>query len=157
MNNNFNMNNMVNSMNNLNTNLSNNLENNIPQMSQSMDKINPNNNINNNKNEEKESILRNNKVIKDADNFPPGAIVKNISFDATSGLKVILKVTKETTYKELILKYVNKIGLEESVINKDIIFLFNGGKMDVNSEDNIAKLPDFSAITVIDQKNIIGA
>ena len=142
--------------------MSNNIGNaNIPQTSQSMDKIKPSNPGNNNDEtkprEPKETLPRSTQIIKDENIFPPNAVIKNISFDASSGLKVILKVDKETTYKDLILKYVRKIGLGEEVINKDIIFLFNGGKMDVNSQENISKLPDFSSITVIDQNNIIGA
>ena len=83
--------------------------------------------------------------------------LKNISFDASTGLKVILKVPNDTTIKELLKKYVEKIGLSEKVIGTDLIFLFNGGRMDTNSEDSIQKFQDFSSITVFDQNNVIGA
>ena len=66
-------------------------------------------------------------------------------------------MSDKITIKELIKKYMNKIGLSENYIAKDIIFLFNGGKMDINSEETIKKYQDFFAITVFDQNNVIGA
>ena len=139
------------------------------QSNQNMNKINnnSNNSMSNTSNnitdsssdsrEPKETLPRKNETIIDGGVFSKNAAIKNISFDASSGLKVILKVSKETTYKDLMRKYVQKIGLSEDVINRDIIFLFNGGKMDPNSPEDIGKLPDFASITVIDQNNIIGA
>jgi hypothetical protein len=52
--------------------------------------------------------------------------------------------------------YIDRIGISKSHIGKDIIFLFNGGKMDPFSEDNLRNFPDLSTITVFDQNNVIG-
>ena len=124
-----------------------------------------NNNTNNNDNDTntsgqrqpKQTIPRSDKVIQDNGNFSPNEIVKNVSFDASSGLRVVIKAGVSPTIKDLILKYVNKIGLGENVIDKEIIFLFNGAKIDTKSTDNIGRFPDFASVTVIDQNSIIGA
>ena len=174
--NNMNMNNMVNSMSNLNNPMSNNMNNSNQNIQMSLSQggnISNNNNTNNTTNnntnnndndtntsgqrQPKETIPRSDKVIQDNGNFSPNEIVKNVSFDASSGLRVVIKAGVSTTIKDLILKYVNKIGLGENVIDKEIIFLFNGAKIDTKSTDNIGRFPDFASVTVIDQNNIIGA
>ena len=159
MNNNIN-NNMSNSMSNLNNSINNSMNNNEGNnpMNFSMGNININqNNNNSNLNQQKELLPRGNKVIHDNEAFIKGENIKNISFEASTGLKLIIKVSDKITIKELIKKYMNKIGLSENHIGKDIIFLFNGGKMDTNSEETIKKYQDFSTITVFDQNNVIGA
>ena len=146
-------------MSNLNNSISNSMNNNEGNypMNFSTGNINNQNNINSNLNQQKEFLPRGNKVIHDNGSFIKGENIKNISFEASTGLKLIIKVSDKITIKELIKKYMNKIGLSENYIGKDIIFLFNGGKMDINSEETIKKYQDFFAITVFDQNNVIGA
>ena len=119
--------------------------------------VNLNNNNSNNNQEPTPIIPRGIKVVQDNNNYQQNPQMKNIAFDASSGLKVIITVPKETTYKELIKKYVNKIGISESFIGKEIIFLFNGEKMNTDSDDLIINFPNLAVITVVDQNNIIGA
>ena len=116
-----------------------------------------NNNNNNNQQEPIELIPRVDKVIRDKNMPINDSNMVNISFDASTGLKVIITTPKNITIKELVKKYINKIGISETHIGKDIIFLFNGGKLEPYSEETINGFQDFSSITVFDQNNVIGA
>ena len=69
----------------------------------------------------------------------------------------MVKLDKETTIEQAIKQFVKKLGLHENVIKDDLIFLFNGKKLDVHSQEPIKKFQDFAAITVFDQNNVIGA
>ena len=158
---NMNNNNMANSMNNLgqnnnNFNVQNN--NNINNMAFSSGNVNTINNVNNNQ-EPKELLPRNDKVMKDntlVSNNGNQPIV-NIAFDASTGSKVIISAPKNTTIKDLIKQYIKKINISENHIGKDIIFLFNGEKMNPHSEKTLQDFPFFAVITVFDQNNVIGA
>ena len=115
---------------------------------------------NRNQNEQPpELIPRGDKVIRDTsmniNSNNPNML--NVTFDASTGLKVMIAVPRNTTVKKLVEKYIERIGISKSHIGKDIIFLFNGGKMDPFSEDDLQKFPDLSIITVFDQNNVIGA
>ena len=82
----------------------------------------------------------------------------NIGFNASSGLKVIITVGKNNTIKDALIKYCNKIGVDTSLIGKEIIFLFNAEKLNIEDRKKIGQLlKDNDQITVIDQINIIGA
>ena len=154
-----NINNMPNSMNNLNNNMSNsfNIQNNNNNMSYSSGNV-----ISNNRNQNQqpqELIPRGDKVIRDTSmNINSnGQKMINVTFDASTGLRVIIAISKNTTVKQLVEKYIERIGIGKNHIGKDIIFLFNGGKMDPFSEDNLQNFPDLAIITVFDQNNVIGA
>ena len=154
-----NINNMPNSMNNLNNNMSNsfNIQNNNNNMSYSSGNV-----ISNNRNQNQqpqELIPRGDKVIRDTSmNINSnGQNMINVTFDASTGLRVIIAISKNTTVKQLVEKYIERIGIGKNHIGKDIIFLFNGGKMDPFSEDNLQNFPDLAIITVFDQNNVIGA
>ena len=90
-------------------------------------------------------------------NFFPDENMKNIKFDASTGIKVIVTVSKYATIEQAIKEFVKKLGLGENVIDNDLIFLLNGGKMDAHSQDPVTTLPDLASITVFDQNNVIGA
>ena len=157
---NMNNNNMPNSMNNIKIQNNNNfgVQNNNNNMSFSAGNVNTNNNGNNNQ-QPKELIPRSDKVWKDsslasANNDQPRI---NVTFDTSTGLKVIIFVTRNITIRELIKQFIKKIGISESHIGTNIIFLFNGEKMNPFSGDTLYSFPDVSVITVVDQNNVIGA
>ena len=63
------------------------------------------------------------------------------------------------TMKELFKEFVLRIGLTENVIGKDLFFISNGIKVDVNCEETIQQknIYDGHQILVIDTNNVIGA
>ena len=89
--------------------------------------------------------------------FSHNSNIKNIKFDASTGINVLIKADKNITVENLLKEFVHKLGLSENVIGTDLIFLFNGGKLDAHSQETISKFPDISTITVFDQNNVIGA
>ena len=74
---------------------------------------------------------------------------------------MMLVVPDYITIKELFKLYVKKLGISESLLGKDIIFLFNALTLEVNDERLIStvfhKGIQTVTITVIDSKNVIGA
>ena len=83
----------------------------------------------------------------------------NIAFDASTGVKTIVTVKKTTPLKEILKKYMDRIGLPQNLIGTEIFFLFNGSKVDTNSEATPKELKyqNMVAFTVFDQGNVIGA
>ena len=55
--------------------------------------------------------------------------------------------------------YMDKIGLSESLIGKQVVFLYCGEKVDTESTKSLDELHirNMSSITVFDQGNVIGA
>ena len=89
--------------------------------------------------------------------FSHNSNIKNIKFDASTGIHVLINADKNITVENLLKEFVHKLGLSENVIGTDLIFLFNGGKLDAHSQETISKFPDIATITVFDQNNVIGA
>ena len=80
----------------------------------------------------------------------------SIHFIATTGLKTVMEVERTKTIEDMIKEYVKKIGLSESSIGKEIIFIFCGKILDPKSKDNVGMiLGHNSSITVFDQANMI--
>jgi hypothetical protein len=156
MNNNANMNNMNNSMNNVNSNMTNSFGNmGQNSMSYSAGNVPPTNN----NNQPPELIPRGDKTLTDNTlaSMAGGQKVLNINFKASTGLNVVICAPVSTKKKDLLKQYVHRIGIGESHIGKSIIFLFNGEKMDTNSDETLHNFPDFATVTVFDQNNVIGA
>ena len=159
---NMNMNNMnnnmlmMNFMNQMNANINNNSN-----QLNNQKNVNGNNvqniNVNNNNRQESKSVLPRNISVRQERNILPNENMRNIRFDASTGIKIMIKLNKEATLEEAIKQFVKKLGLPESVIENDLIFLFNGSKIDVHSKKPIKTFQDFAAITVFDQNNVIGA
>ena len=107
----------------------------------------------------KENIPRGEKIIQvTKESSSPFVELININLHASSGLKLLMKVPRNITYKELFKFYVEKIGISEHFLGNDIIFLFNATTLDVNDEHVITnKLADNCVITVVDRNNVIGA
>ena len=82
----------------------------------------------------------------------------NIAINATSGYKVMITASVDTTIEELLKIYVHKIKLPERVINNEIVFLFDGQKLDHTSQQEIGTaFKDAAIIIVVDIGEIIGA
>ena len=97
--------------------------------------------------------------ITNGDTLAKGEDMCNITFDASTGVKTIINAKKDEPFKEIFKKYMNKIGLPESYIGTQIVFLFNGKKLEGNSEETPKKLKlqNMASVTVFDVGNVIGA
>ena len=140
---------MMNNMNNMN-NSNNNINNNF----------NPNNvNNNNNQNQEPQpKIQRGERTLEYKEKNVSQSNIINVTFHASSGLRVVMSVSRNTTMKKLFSLFAQKIGISESLLGTEIIFLFNAETLNVHEEVLISdKLPNLCNITVIDQNNVIGA
>ena len=105
-----------------------------------------------------ELLPREDKTIYDKKIAPNTSNIINIALNASTGLRVIIPISADSTVNELIKQYGKKVGLPEHVLGTKIIFLFNGGKLNVYSNEKLSQYFKNSAvITVFDQGGIIGA
>ena len=82
----------------------------------------------------------------------------NILFQANTGLQLLMPFSRNTTIKDILKAYMNKLQLSENYIGDQVIFLFSGHQLDKNSTNIIGnKYKDHMLITVIDQGGVIGA
>ncbi len=174
----MNMMNMMNLMNNNNMNMMNNNNMNMMNMNMmnlmnnNMNNMNMNNFMNNSQNnngginfyqkspEPAELIQRGDKT-KMVEAYP--GLQKsnrlNVVMHASSGLRLVMSTPPETPIRVHIRKYLEKLGLGEGVLEKDLVFLINANKLDVNS---LARMDTIcqgfqTVILVIDVKNVIAA
>ena len=83
--------------------------------------------------------------------------IRNITFVTDTGIKTILNVPPNITIYQLIKKYINRIGLSNYDLRKDIIFLYNTESIDPFSKELIGKKFNYTPyITVIKRNSIIG-
>ena len=82
----------------------------------------------------------------------------NISFEASTGLKTELCVSEKISVKELLKMFAKKVNLSESYFGKEVIFLFDGKKLDHESLEEIKEvgIGNNSSIIIFDQSNVIG-
>ena len=86
--------------------------------------------------------------------------IRNIKFSASSGLHVMISINKNRPLKDLFKEYAKRVGFPEFHLGKEIVFLFNALTIDVNDDKSTINSlfpKDLITITVIDQKEIIGA
>ena len=169
------MNNMVNFMNN------NNSMNNLNNMGNFMSYNNNMNNLNNmnymnNMNNNNRNILNSIEIIHNINdvNYPhsPNTILPrtdktlylsnsfiengiNVIFEFYNGTKVIMNVSKNSTIKELLNKFLNKISVSNM---NGLVFLFNGQKL--YSEDNknlVEMFTNNTKISVLEEAVVFGA
>ena len=87
-----------------------------------------------------------------------GSNIINVTMNASTGYKVVINASAETSIEELLKMYTRKIGLAENVIGKDIMFLYNGAQLDTKSKQSIGSMfRNTAVITVYDLNGIIGA
>ena len=81
----------------------------------------------------------------------------NVGFNASSGLNKVLLVPKNIKISELFSAYMKSIKLNDILIDKEIIFLFNASRLKNDPEKNISEvgIKNFSVVTVFDQIGII--
>ena len=119
---------------------------------QNMNNINGNNqnNINNN--------LRGNRVIN-CDPFQGYNCMKyNVTFESSSGLKMNMPVPITIKVKDLFRTFVQRAGLHEGVIGKNINFIFNALYVNPFEERTIQQFgfTDYTKILVLDISNLLG-
>ena len=103
------------------------------------------------------AILPRNIVSIDAPHRDQNTEMRNLKFDASTGIRIVIKVPIYTTVEKALEEFVKRIGLNKDVIGKDLIFLFNGSQMDIHSQELVENYQDFCSITVFDKNNVIGA
>ena len=83
----------------------------------------------------------------------------NIVFNTQKGHTTNLIASYNMKVKDLLLKYVEKLGLGPGVIGDSIFFLFNGKKLKLNEEKTVCEcgLHNGGHIVVLDIKEVIGA
>jgi hypothetical protein len=83
----------------------------------------------------------------------------NISFQLSSGKKIILVASENMKLAELFEAFIKKIGFDTEILGSDIYFLYRGGRMNLDEQRSLIEmdLVDNSTILVIDVKGIIGA
>ena len=163
--NNMNNNNNFNNMNNGNNNFNNTNNEKVFNDKICNDKIYNNDNNEKIQNSKMKPILPkeiNNKKyveVKDINKIKNNIPILNIIFQASTGLKVNIVSELDCTIKDLFRKYINILGLPERYLGKEIIFLYNAKKMDIDSQDLVSsQFPrDFITVTVVDYNNVIGA
>ena len=95
--------------------------------------------------------FRNNSSITVLDHFP-----WTIHFNASSGLKTIMKVNKEKTIEDMAKEYVNKFDVPEKKIGNGISFLYLDRNLDPKSKERVRELlKNNSTIDVLDPFNMI--
>ena len=165
---------MLMSFNNMNNyNMSNNMSNNTNQNNINIQCNNAINNTNNNEdpNQRKELLPRSEKIIfmnlnelkgssilnqNNNYHFNLNKDIINVTFEANTGLKVIIPAPKYMTLEDLIINYVNKIGLPYDAIGTKIVFIYHAGKIDIKSKQPISDLFRCSneRVTVLEMTNI---
>ena len=109
----------------------NNLFQNNNQNLQGINNFNMQNNLNNNNS-------NGTNIIED---FPGyfGARI-NISFDLSTGLKIVMHSPENIKISELLSKFMKKMKLNENLIDDRIFFLFNGFRLKKNDERTLSEL-----------------
>ena len=135
----------------------NNTSNNINKMSS----INPNYEEKTAKNPKVfKGLLPREKKTEDYNPFPDNGGNKiNLYFQAPTGHKINMLVPDNIQMKEVLVKYVLRIGLEPDVIDNAIYFLYGGNKIKKKERRTIREMYILNGaiIIVIDKKGVIGA
>ena len=170
--NNYNMNNYQNLMNIIMNNqmlfqMYQNMQNNMNQLQNNNNFNNRMNFINVNQNQNQMSnnqvsggALNNNNAnfsynVSTSMNFSP---VTNIIFTTMKEQKANLIAPIDMKIKDLLFKYVTKLGLGPNVMGTSLFFLFNGKKINFNEEQTIHEYGLENAhIIVLDPKEVIGS
>jgi hypothetical protein len=106
----------------------------------------------------KELIPRYTQNFNSNDALDPNQNIINITFKVSTGHQANMAVNGNIKIKQLIKMYVNKLNLSESVIGKDIMFIYNGQQLNPKSEDDVnSTFSNGGLISVYDVNNIIGA
>ena len=160
---NNNLNNIINSMNNINSIL-------LGQQDNNYTPINFIKSIMNQNIQMANQILFNSNIINLTINNPlffqnnndlfPGNKNRRIGiyFTTPNGSKTFIEVPTDIKIKDLYLAYAKKMKINPNLLGKEILFLFNGYKININEDKDLISfgLNGVSHIIVCDSKNIIG-
>ena len=106
----------------------------------------------------KELIPRYTQNFNSNDALDPNQNIINITFKVSTGHQANMAVNGNITVEQLIKMYVLKLNLSESVIGKDIMFIFNGQQLNPKSKEDVnSTFSNGGLISVYDVNNIIGA
>ena len=106
----------------------------------------------------RELLPRNNQTFSYNEVTNQTQCVINLSFNASTGNKVLLAVNGNITVEELFKMYVRRLNLPENIIEKDLMFNYNGGEIDKFSKEQVMNIfRNGDNIQVYDINNIIGA
>ena len=79
-----------------------------------------------------------------------------INFDASTNVKIPMKINQNKTIKNMMETYANKIRLPKEVIGKDIVFLYNGENLKAKQNDSVERvLSNKATIIVYDVGNVL--
>jgi hypothetical protein len=100
-------------------------------------------------NNEPEDILRNVKITPE---------IWNIVFELNTGPIVNVRSKEDSTFKEIVKMFFQKINLEEKYAEDRIRFIYSGAIIDSNSNSTLKelKINNKSTIDVYDDKNVTG-
>ena len=99
-------------------------------------------------------VIRRDYLTETIDAAGGSGFIINVTMTASTGHKVVIKASGETTIENLLKMYI----LSPDSIGKDVMFLFNGAQLDPKSQEKLgSKFRVTAAITVYDLKGIIGA
>ena len=114
----------------------------------------------NNNDDKEKGVLPRGNTDNEINFLPATGDTINVKFDASTGVKKIIRADKNTTtLKQLLRMYMDKIGLPYNLIGQQVVFLYCGEKIDVESDKTLEEyhIRNMSSITVFDQGNVIGA
>ena len=97
-------------------------------------------------------------------NYPPIPRL-NVFFETGAGLKMNILTPPNTPIHELLVKFMNKVGVSESLMGDKIFFIINGKTIPINEQTSAEKYfrdksiisQSLIKIVVIDASNVIGA
>ena len=106
-----------------------------------------------------QSQIKNNSILK-LDSYTGNDTLKyKIVFQTLAGAKHKIIAPINLQMKDLFKNYVRIIGLSDKFLGKDLFFILNGNKIDVNETRTIKEMgmADNHLIFVMDAKNLVGA
>jgi hypothetical protein len=106
---------------------------------------------------DKEEILPRNEEVISEDNKPDGDIIF-LRFKLSTGSSIIIYVNRNSTFKEAVKKFCQKINLNEKYLENRIIFLYDACRINFDSYTTLKDLNFYRnhSITVYDNGNAIG-